>query len=129
MTAAPAGACPCGLPATYDACCGRLHQGDAKAVTAEQLMRSRYSAFAVGDTAYLARSWHPDTRPGTIRDHPQRTWTGLDVLATTGGGMLDQEGTVEFEAHHRDPDGDHVLHEHSTFRRVDGAWVYVGRLD
>lgn len=55
--------CPCGLPAAYDDCCGRLHRGQAPATTAEQLMRSRYSAFAVGDEAYLLRSWHPTTRP------------------------------------------------------------------
>jgi SEC-C motif-containing protein len=122
-------ACPCGLPATYDACCGRIHRGEAAAVTAEQLMRSRYSAFARGDTAYLERSWHPDTCPGRIRHDPARTWTGLEILATSAGGMLDQQGTVEFDAHHHDPDGDHVLHEVSTFTRVDGAWVYVGRRD
>lgn len=126
--------CPCGLPAGYDACCGRIHRGEAQAVTAEALMRSRYSAFAVGDHAYLARSWHPDTRPRTIRDDPARRWTGLTILATSGGGMLDQDGIVEFEAHHTggsdDPPGvDHVVHERSTFTRVDGRWVYVGRLD
>jgi SEC-C motif-containing protein len=130
----PIGApCPCGLPARYDDCCGRIHRGDASAVTAEALMRSRYSAFAVGDLAYLARSWHPDTRPRKIHDDPARSWTGLTVLATSGGGMLDQEGTVEFEAHHTGgnddgPGTDHVVHERSTFARFDGRWVYVGRL-
>ncbi len=126
-------ACPCGLPAAYDDCCGRIHRADAPAVTAEALMRSRYSAFAVGDLAYLARSWHPDTRPRNIHDDPARRWTGLTVLATSGGGMLDQEGTVEFEAHHTggsddDPAADHVVHERSTFSRVDGRWVYVDRV-
>ena len=89
-------------------------------------MRSRYSAFAIGDLDYLARSWHPDTRPRTIHDDPTRAWTGLEILATTRGGLLDQEGTVTFDAHHRDPHGDHVLHEASTFGRVDRMWVYVG---
>jgi SEC-C motif-containing protein len=96
-------------------------------------MRSRYSAFAVGDLEYLASSWHPDTRPRKIHDDPARRWTRLDVVATRGGGMLDSEGTVEFEAHYTggtdDGPGDHVVHEVSTFRRVDGRWVYVGRED
>ena len=96
-------------------------------------MRSRYSAFAVGDMAYLARSWHPDTRPRKIHDDPTRRWTGLTVLATSRGGMLDQEGVVEFEARHTggaddDPGADHVVAEVSTFARVDGRWVYVDRL-
>jgi SEC-C motif-containing protein len=94
-------------------------------------MRSRYAAFAVGDMDYLAQTWHPDTRPHTIRDDPARRGTGLEVLAAGKGGLLDQEGTVEFEAHHTggadDGGGAQVVHEVSTFTRVDGAWVYVGR--
>ncbi|WP_421121916.1 YchJ family metal-binding protein [Aquihabitans daechungensis] len=89
-------------------------------------MRSRYSAFAVGDLAYLARSWHPDTRPRKIHDDPTRRWTGLAILATSLGGMLDQEGTVEFEAHHtggrddaRDrPRGPRAQHVHPRRRPV-----------
>lgn len=96
-------------------------------------MRSRYSAFALGDMDYLAHSWHPDTKPRTIHDDPTRRWTRLDVLATTKGGMLDQEGTVEFEAHHTggtdDEPGDHIVSEISTFARLDGRWVYVHRAD
>lgn len=119
--------CPCGRPATYPDCCGRFHAG-ADAPTAELLMRSRYAAFARGDEAYLARTWHPSTRPSRIRLGAERTWIGLDVVATSAGGLLDQQGTVEFHAHHRDADGDHVLHEVSEFVRVDGRWVYLAAL-
>src|SRR5262249_12900002 len=58
-------ACPCGLGEDYDSCCGRLHAG-TPAPTAESLMRSRYSAFAVGDAGYLLRTWHPSARPRTL---------------------------------------------------------------
>ena len=116
--------CPCGLPARYDDCCGRFHRG-ADAPTAELLMRSRYSAFAVGDAAHLERTWDPRTRPRRIRLGPDRTWTGLEVIATSEGGLLDATGTVEFRAHHRDADGDHVLHEVSEFVRHEGRWAYV----
>jgi SEC-C motif-containing protein len=109
-----------------DACCGRLLAGTAHAATAEDLMRSRYTAFAMGDVDHLARTWHPSTRPRRINIDPDRTWTRLEVLGTTGGGMLDKEGTVAFDAHHRDGDGDHVLHEDSAFVRHEGRWVYVG---
>lgn len=84
-------------------------------------MRSRYSAFAVGDTAYLHDTWDPGTRPRQVAD-PRLRWTGLEVLGRTGGGLFDAEGTVEFRAHH----GDGVVAEHSRFRRHDGRWVYVG---
>jgi uncharacterized protein YchJ len=58
-------ACPCGLGEDYASCCGRLHTG-APAPTAESLMRSRYSAFAVADAGYLLRTWHPSRRPRTL---------------------------------------------------------------
>jgi SEC-C motif-containing protein len=116
--------CPCGSGTTYDQCCRRYHQGEP-APTAEALMRSRYTAFAMGDMVHLDRTWHPDTRPRQIHDDIHRRWTRLDVIRTTGGGLLDHEGTVEFDAHFVDRDGEGALHEDSTFARVDGSWVYV----
>ena len=49
--------CPCGTGQSYVDCCGALHSGARTAATAEQLMRSRYSAFAVSDEDYLLRTW------------------------------------------------------------------------
>jgi SEC-C motif-containing protein len=117
--------CPCGTGLTYAECCGRLHDGTAAAATAEQLMRSRYSAFAVGDAGYLRDTWHPATRPRSVDLDPAVRWTGLEVGATTGGGLFDTEGTVSFRAHSRAGGQEHVQAEHSRFRRVDGRWVYV----
>ena len=68
-------------------------------------MRSRYAAFAVGDEAYLFRSWHPRTRPDDLSLPEHRTWTGLVVLRTERGGPDDDEGVVEFDAHHTTADG------------------------
>ncbi|MCW2817566.1 MAG: sec-C motif containing protein, partial [Marmoricola sp.] len=48
----PLGTCPCGS-AAYDTCCGPLHRGERQAGTPEELMRSRFAAYAVGDTAYV----------------------------------------------------------------------------
>ncbi len=116
--------CPCGSPRPYGACCGRLHRG-AAAVTAEQLMRSRYAAFAVGDESYLFRTWHPRTRPDELTLPADRTWTGLDVLRTEGGGPDDDSGVVEFEAHYLSAGRPGVQHEVSRFERRRGDWVYV----
>ena len=121
----PSRSCPCGTGLPYAECCGRLHDGTATAATAEQLMRSRYSAFAVGDPAYLLSTWHSTTRPRTLELDAAVRWTGLEVLATTGGGPFDVEGTVTFRAHARAGGEDHVQAERSRFRRVDGRWVYV----
>jgi SEC-C motif-containing protein len=55
-------ACPCNNTTSYQACCQALHDGELIASSAEQLMRSRYSAFARGNIAYLIASLHPDNR-------------------------------------------------------------------
>ncbi|NEK85874.1 hypothetical protein GCU60_08875 [Blastococcus saxobsidens] len=117
--------CPCGTGLPYDECCGPRHDCSTPAATAEQLMRSRYSAFAVGDTAYLLATWHSTTRPPSLELDAGVRWTGLDVLRTAGGGLLEQEGTVEFRAHWRSEDGTGDQHEVSRFVREVGAWRYL----
>ncbi|WP_151081874.1 YchJ family protein [Nocardioides cynanchi] len=117
--------CPCGSGTSYDACCGRLHRG-APATTAEELMRSRYAAFAVGDADHLFRTWHPRTRPHDVTLPSDRTWTGLVVLATEAGGPDDDSGVVEFEAHYVTAGRPGVQHEVSRFERRRRLWVYVG---
>ncbi|MGW6856733.1 YchJ family protein [Streptomyces xanthophaeus] len=126
--ATPVLPCPCGLPAAYPQCCGRFHSGAQQAPTAELLMRSRFSAFAVGDTAYLMRSWHPSTRPGRLDLDPGQRWERLEILGTERGGMFETEGSVEFRAHYSEGRHTGSLHELSGFSREAGAWVYVGPL-
>nr|WP_255422139.1 YchJ family metal-binding protein [Tessaracoccus sp. MC1627] len=94
--------------------------GERQAATAEELMRSRYSAFVVGDGDYLWRTWHPSTRPESVRAHGVE-WTGLTVLDVVDGGPGDEVGVVEFEAAHRDG----ALRERSRFARRAGRWMYV----
>lgn len=88
-------------------------------------MRSRYSAFATDNADYLLHSWHPDTRPPTLRLDPDQRWVRLEILDTSGGGLFHNEGTVEFRAHYRHSSHTGVLHELSRFAKVDGRWVYV----
>ena len=119
------GACPCLSGELYDDCCARFHRGDADAPTAEQLMRSRYSAFVVMDPAYLLRTWHASTRPGSIGLDSDMQWRRLDILNTAKGGPLDTTGTVEFAAHYR-LDGERgVQRELSRFLRENKQWFYV----
>jgi SEC-C motif-containing protein len=88
-------------------------------------MRSRYTAFAVGDDAYLLESWHPRTRPRRVDLDPAQRWTVLEILRTEAGGPFDDTGIVEFRAHYRHGGGRGSLHECSRFARVAGAWRYV----
>jgi SEC-C motif domain protein len=121
-------ACPCGLGEDYESCCGRLHAG-APAPTAESLMRSRYSAFAVGDAGYLLRTWHPSSRPRTVSLDPALRWTRLAVLATRGGGLFDTTGTVQFRAMYIQDGQRRVLSETSRFTRHHRHWAYLGPVD
>jgi SEC-C motif-containing protein len=110
--------CPCGSGTAYDACCGRLHRGAAQAETAEELMRSRYAAFAVGDVDHLFRTWHPRTRPTEIEPDPDLVWTGLEIVDTS-------EDEVEFVASYTRDGVAGSRRERSRFERRGGRWVYV----
>ena len=124
------GPCPCG-GGSYQSCCAPLHRGEQRASTAEQLMRSRYAAFAKGELEYLLTT-HPepelveaDRRRALRQSCRQTRWLGLTVLAISAGGPRDLEGTVQFEAHYRGG----VLRETSLFARRDGDpagdWLYI----
>ncbi|WP_262281817.1 YchJ family protein [Micromonospora sp. MA102] len=119
------GPCPCGSGLPYADCCGPVHRGVSAAATAEALMRSRYSAFAVGDAAHLLRTWHSTTRPSRLELDPGTRWTRLEVLDTGRGGLFDTEGTVRFRAHYREAGRPGTVAEHSRFVREDGRWVYL----
>ena len=122
--------CPCG-GRVYRSCCEPLHRGDQRAETAEQLMRSRYSAFARREVDYLLAT-HPEPNVpeqqrcrALERSCRQTRWLGLTVLAVSSGGSGDREGTVQFEARYRGG----VLKETSLFARRNrdpaGDWLYI----
>ena len=118
----PGAPCPCGTGLSYAECCGRLHLGVAEADTAVQLMRSRYSAFAVGDTDYLLHTWHPRTRPDTVEAGDGLEWLSLQVLHAS-------DDQVEFVARFRGPTGRGFIRERSQFVRLDGRWVYLAPVE
>ena len=88
-------------------------------------MRSRFSAFARDDPAYLLTTWHRSTRPRTLDLDPSRTWVRLDVVDVVGGGPFADTGEVEFRAHYRTSGGRATQHERSRFVRERGRWFYV----
>jgi SEC-C motif-containing protein len=113
---------------TYIACCGPFHCGAANAPTALELMRSRYTAFAIHDAGYLLATWHPATRPAALNFDPAVEWRRLRIRGLTAGTEDDDAGTVEFIAHYWD--STHAQygrqHENSKFARRKGRWFYVG---
>ena len=119
--------CPCGSGKSYDGCCGPYHARRSDPPTAEALMRSRYSAYVLGDAKYLYRSWDEQTRPSlpSLRAMPPVHWLGLTVERRQAGGQDDEQGTVTFVARYLDGGRVVELAETSRFRRRNGKWVYV----
>lgn len=113
--------CPCGSGLEYDACCGPVVRNERAADTAEELMRSRYTAYVLGDVDHLFRSWHPATRPDDLDALGRLDWVGLEVLEVVDGGPADDKGIVEFRATHAGG----TMHERSRFTRRGGRWVYL----
>lgn len=116
--------CLCGSGDRFDGCCGPLLGGEP-AATAERLMRSRYTAFVVGDRRHLAETWHPGTRPDDLELDPEQRWTGLEIVDAEAGTADDKRGVVEFRASWRHGRDHGVLHERSRFVRQSGRWWYL----
>ena len=117
--------CHCGAAAAFEDCCGPLLRGERVAETAEQLMRSRYSAYVIGDDAYLRATWHPETRPSRVRFTAGLRWLGLKICACEAGLAVDDQGMVEFVARAKEGGRASRLHERSAFSKVDGRWYYL----
>lgn len=88
-------------------------------------MRSRYSAFALGNPDYLLATWHPRTRPTELELDDTLHWYRLDIISTVEGGPFDGAGIVEFEAFYRTHAGAGSQHETSRFVREAGTWLYL----
>ena len=113
--------CPCGSGESYEDCCGPIVRNERPADTAEELMRSRYTAYVLGDVDHLFRTWHPAERPDDLSGLPQVDWRGLEILEVVDGGPADDTGVVEFRALHAGGE----LRERSRFVRRAGRWVYL----
>ena len=116
--------CPCGK-GRYETCCGRFHEGKGQASNAEELMRSRYSAFVLKNEPYLLSTWHPSTRPQEPLFNKDPTqWMGLTVKEFSEASDR-LSATVEFVAIYKINGKAHRLHEISTFVCEGEQWLYV----
>jgi SEC-C motif-containing protein len=122
--------CHCGSGQPYETCCAPFILGNAKAPTAEALMRSRYSAYVVGAIDYLGETLHPAHRRDWDREATRRwaedaEWHGLEILSAEAGQADDSEGVVEFAANYAEKGEPRRHHELSRFAQVSGRWYYV----
>ena len=122
--------CPCGTGFPYTDCCGPWIRGVGHADTAEDLMRSRFSAFSLGDWDYLEKSLHPDERTScgdACQQQKGIRWTRLEILESKKGGTFDEEGEVSFAAYFTQDGENKNLQETAKFLRVNGQWYYSQR--
>ncbi len=123
--------CYCGNLKPYTDCCEKAHKNIHEAKTAEQLMRSRYSAFVLANGDYLMQSHHTTTRPlkekkSIVKWAKSVQWIKLDVLETSEGTSTDNEGTVTFNAYYYQNGKVDVIHETSKFVKENKHWSYLG---
>ncbi len=119
--------CICHGDKPFEECCDRfLNQGQI-AKTPMQLMRSRYSAFALGGYGeYLLATWSPGMSSDLNAASLSMNSTDWQSLEIVGNSQKADQGFVEFKAFYKDADGKRcVHHEKSVFERVDGRWLYV----
>ena len=119
--------CYCGSAMAFLTCCAPFLQGEALPETAEQLMRSRYSAYVSMAIDYLADTVSiykkAEHRPEAIRGWAESVdWKRLELLGTSD--VSENEGTVEFRAWYIDAGGLQCLQENSVFYREQGKWKY-----
>lgn len=119
--------CPCGL-STYNHCCGLYHSGKMLPVSPEQLMRSRYSAYALAEIEYIKKTMYGyalvnfdevSAKAWATAAH----WLGLNILNTEIIGQ--NKGIVEFQARFIEGGRQQILHEISEFETINGQWFYI----
>ncbi len=121
--------CYCGSEQEYEKCCGKFHNESEKAKTAEELMRSRYSAFCRRDVDYLIKTHDSNTRSRTLRSELEQCieltdWSGLEIVETERGTTSDKQGMVHFIARYRENDIVGKIEEISEFTKKKGKWFY-----
>lgn len=118
--------CPCGSSRQFAECCAPVIADHSRAETAEQLMRSRYTAFTLANNEYLLESWAEATRPGELNaEDDSIQWIQLEIHGTEKGEKQDNEGFVTFTASFLSSGHLCKLHEKSSFVKEDGLWYYV----
>lgn len=122
-------ACPCGSTQDFTECCADFLNGKRFPETAEQLMRSRYSAFSSTNVTYIIESTHPDKRSQTqessVRKWAENSqWHGLEIVATEAGGQTEETGWVEFIAHYTEKGVRQRHHEIAEFKKVEDRWYF-----
>lgn len=121
--------CPCQSHLDYTDCCQPLHLAQTTAQTAEQLMRSRYSAFVLQHIDYIIVTTAPAQQHlldhTALLDWSKNTdWQGLDVIKHQAN-IDKNHSLVEFKAYFQQDSERCVHHELSAFVLIDSKWYFL----
>ena len=118
--------CPCCSGKSYAECCKPYHDG-LPAPTPLALMRSRYTAYALGNARYIIQTTHPKS-PYVEKNRKNWEKAILQFCHTTKFQKLEildhGDDWVHFTAHLWQGK-EILLNERSSFEKVDGKWLYV----
>lgn len=122
--------CPCGTGKKYKDCCEPYISGSIKAVTAEQLMRARYSAYVTCNVDFIESTHQQEGRDdlsveATRKWAEESKWLGLEIVSTEKGLESDKTGVVEFIASYESSGHRRTHHETAVFEKEEGQWVFV----
>lgn len=120
--------CPCGL-GLYASCCQPLHLAQQQAQTAQQLMRSRYSAFALQQIDYLVKTTALGQQSAldiaAMSQWSQHNrWLKLEIIQANEK-QDKTHALVEFKAHYHDGTQLQIHHEISHFVQVEKCWYFL----
>jgi len=123
--------CRCGSGENYGHCCLPLHQGRAPK-NALALMRSRYTAYSLGDVDYILKTTHVDNPQAHLPVEFQKKqilkfcqstdFNGLEILDVQEGDPL---STVTFRALLSQDNADCSFIEKSLFKKENNFWFYL----
>lgn len=121
--------CPCQSGNFYQNCCAPLHQKIINAKTAEQLMRSRYTAFVFQDIDYIVSTTVPNQqnlldKNGLIQWAEHTQWCGLEIISHQPY-LTKRHSVVEFKAQFMTGQGICIHHERSLFVNIKQHWYFV----
>jgi len=117
--------CPCGSGKKYKECCFKYHKG-TNAKNALELMKSRYSAYVVGDASYIIKTTHKSSPHfekdkkrwiESIKDFSKSNFKKLEIIEFIDG---EKEAYVEFKVYI----DDYIMQEKSLFIKED-KWYYI----
>lgn len=125
--------CPCGKELSYEKCCKPYILGEKNPISAEDTMRSRYTAYVVGEIDYIYNTHNPKTLGNLSKEEIKHwsestEWNKLEIIETLDGGEDNSQGIVEFKGYFLEDGKTLFHHERSLFKKINNEWLYDSTL-